>query len=32
MLAMFGWYVVLEEFGWFGGIPEEFVRKKHCFG
>ncbi|XP_066355756.1 early nodulin-like protein 1 [Miscanthus floridulus] len=24
--------LVLEEFGWFGGILEEFVREKHCSG
>jgi len=23
--------MVPEEFGWFGGILEEFVREKHCF-
>ena len=23
---------ILEEFGWFGGMLEEFVREKHCFG
>ena len=22
--------VCLEEFGWFGGMLEEFVREKHC--
>ena len=24
--------MVLEEFGWFGGILEKFVREKHCPG
>ena len=24
--------VRLEEFGWFGGMLEEFVREKHCSG
>jgi len=24
--------MVLEEFRWFGGILEEFMREKHCFG
>ena len=24
--------MVLEEFGWFGGILEEFVRERHCSG
>jgi len=23
---------ILEEFGWFGGMLEEFVREKHCSG
>ena len=22
---------ILEEFGWFGGMLEKFVREKHCF-
>ena len=23
---------ILEEFGWFEGMLEEFMREKHCFG
>jgi len=23
---------IVEEFGWFGGILEEFVREKYCSG
>jgi len=25
-------HVRSEEFGWFGGMLEEFVREKHCYG